>query len=144
MDMRRPLELPTPSFPNNLQERLANITHPVVKTTPDKASKMVLKIYGMTVSTCTRRVATVCKVLDIPYELIGINFATVSLPGYPVTPALTPTDIDVRSARLSTSPLRSSRSSPSDRCPTSTTTASPSSSLAPSAVTSRSSTARAS
>ncbi|EIN03543.1 glutathione S-transferase [Punctularia strigosozonata HHB-11173 SS5] len=36
---------------------------------------MVLKIYGMTVSTCTRRVATVCKALDIPYELIGVNFA---------------------------------------------------------------------
>eukprot|EP00753_Platysulcus_tardus_P017527 PLAT6429.1.p1 GENE.PLAT6429.1~~PLAT6429.1.p1 ORF type:complete len:227 (+),score=34.94 PLAT6429.1:49-681(+) len=36
---------------------------------------MVLKLYGNPISTCTRRVATVCKELDIPYELISIDFA---------------------------------------------------------------------
>ncbi len=36
---------------------------------------MVLKIYGATFSTCTRRVAVVLKELDIPYELLPVNFA---------------------------------------------------------------------
>jgi len=34
---------------------------------------MVLKIYGLSQSTCTRRVAVVCKELKIPYELINID-----------------------------------------------------------------------
>jgi len=36
---------------------------------------MVLKIYGVPFSTCVRRVAVVCKELDIPYELITVQFA---------------------------------------------------------------------
>jgi glutathione S-transferase len=34
---------------------------------------MVLKLYGSTRATCTRRVATVLKEKQIPYELIEIN-----------------------------------------------------------------------
>lgn len=38
-------------------------------------TKMVLKIYGAEPSTCVRRVAVVAKFLDIPYELVGVDFA---------------------------------------------------------------------
>lgn len=34
---------------------------------------MVLKIHGMPMSTCTRRVAAVLKYLDVPYELVTVD-----------------------------------------------------------------------
>ncbi|KAJ7071623.1 glutathione S-transferase [Mycena amicta] len=37
---------------------------------------MVLKIYGSKVATCTRRVATVCHELQIPFELIEVDVMT--------------------------------------------------------------------
>jgi len=36
---------------------------------------MVLKIYGSSLSTCTRRVATILKEKEVPYEIISIDFA---------------------------------------------------------------------
>ncbi|KDQ49759.1 hypothetical protein JAAARDRAFT_142952 [Jaapia argillacea MUCL 33604] len=36
---------------------------------------MGLKIIGSPISTCTRRVAAVCKELGVPYELVTIDFA---------------------------------------------------------------------
>jgi glutathione S-transferase len=36
---------------------------------------MVLKIYGSSLSTCTRRVATVLKEKEVPYEIISIDYA---------------------------------------------------------------------
>ena len=36
---------------------------------------MVLKLVGSPVSTCTRRVATVLKEKNVPYELIAVDFA---------------------------------------------------------------------
>lgn len=35
---------------------------------------MVVKIYGAIISTCCQRVVTVCKELNIPYEIVPINF----------------------------------------------------------------------
>jgi len=35
---------------------------------------MVLKIHGLSSSTCTRRVAVVAKELGVPYELVPVNF----------------------------------------------------------------------
>jgi glutathione S-transferase len=34
---------------------------------------MPLKLYGFTLSSCTRRVAVVCKELDVPYELVSVD-----------------------------------------------------------------------
>ncbi|KAF8516155.1 glutathione S-transferase-like protein [Hysterangium stoloniferum] len=36
---------------------------------------MVLTLYGFSLSTCTRRVAVVCKELGIPYEFVAVNLA---------------------------------------------------------------------
>jgi len=36
---------------------------------------MVLTLYGFATSTCTRRVAVVCKELGIPYEFVAVNRA---------------------------------------------------------------------
>ena len=36
---------------------------------------MVLKLHGASISTCTRTVAVVCKELNIPYELVEVDFA---------------------------------------------------------------------
>ena len=35
---------------------------------------MVLKLYGSSQSTCTRRVATVLKEKEVPYEFVAIDF----------------------------------------------------------------------
>jgi hypothetical protein len=70
----RPLELPMPSFPDRLQERLDNYENPA---STNSQHKMVLKIVGASMSTCTRRVATVCKALNVPYELTPVDFKTV-------------------------------------------------------------------
>jgi glutathione S-transferase len=35
---------------------------------------MVLKLYGAPGSTCTRRVATVLKEKEVPYELVTVDF----------------------------------------------------------------------
>jgi glutathione S-transferase len=34
---------------------------------------MTLKIYGINFSSCTRRVAVVCKELNVPYELVTVD-----------------------------------------------------------------------
>lgn len=34
---------------------------------------MVIKLHGMSMSTCSRRVATVFKELNVPYELVPID-----------------------------------------------------------------------
>lgn len=34
---------------------------------------MVLTIYGFRGSTCTRRVALICKELNLPYEVVDVN-----------------------------------------------------------------------
>ena len=36
---------------------------------------MVLKLYGASGSTCSKRVATILREKEVPYELVGINFA---------------------------------------------------------------------
>ncbi|EIW77394.1 glutathione S-transferase [Coniophora puteana RWD-64-598 SS2] len=36
---------------------------------------MVLKLYGVSIATCTRTVAAVAKELNVPYELVEIDFA---------------------------------------------------------------------
>ncbi|EIW80638.1 glutathione transferase [Coniophora puteana RWD-64-598 SS2] len=36
---------------------------------------MVLKLYGSSISTCTRTVAVTCKELNIPYEFISVDWA---------------------------------------------------------------------
>ena len=37
---------------------------------------MVLKIHGVAQSTCTRRVALICKEKNVPYEIVPVNFLT--------------------------------------------------------------------
>jgi glutathione S-transferase len=37
---------------------------------------MVLKLYGMSISTCTRRVATVLHEKKVPFELIEVDLTT--------------------------------------------------------------------
>lgn len=36
---------------------------------------MPLKIYGFKLSSCTRRVAVICKELQVPYELIQVDLS---------------------------------------------------------------------